>query len=162
MVRPGATAAVIGCGLGDDVAELCCRGYDVTGFDVAPHAIEWAKKRHPAQADKLVAADLLDLPSRMLRRFDLVVEAYTLEWIEPSRRQEAAAAIVSLARPHGTVIAIAHGRDDDEPVPGEPPHALSSLELTTLFAAQDMHATRPVDDFQDDAGERHLRACFHH
>lgn len=162
LVRPGATAAVIGCGLGDDVAELGCRGYDVTGFDVSPSAIDWARRRHPSDADRLVTADLLRLPVRMLRRFDLVVEAYTLEWIDPSRRQEAAAAIVSLARPHGSVIAIAHGRDDDDSVPSEPPFPLSPLELTTLFAAQDMHTTRQVDDFLDDDGRRHIRGCFHH
>src|SRR5690349_11117782 len=44
-VRPGSRACVIGCGLGDDVAELTNRGYDAFGFDVSPTAIEWARKR---------------------------------------------------------------------------------------------------------------------
>ena len=34
---------VVGCGLGDDVAELLSRGYDAVGFDVSPTAIGWAR-----------------------------------------------------------------------------------------------------------------------
>src|SRR5215471_9712499 len=46
LVRPGAAACVVGCGMGDDVQELADRGYDVVGFDVSSTAVQWARARH--------------------------------------------------------------------------------------------------------------------
>src|ERR1043166_5400526 len=43
----GKRALVIGCGLGDDAEALRALGFDVTAFDVAPTAIEWARRRFP-------------------------------------------------------------------------------------------------------------------
>src|SRR5687767_13717877 len=37
-------ALVVGCGLGHDAESLTRRGFTVTAFDIAPSAIEWARK----------------------------------------------------------------------------------------------------------------------
>ncbi|MEZ4387718.1 MAG: hypothetical protein R3D98_09110 [Candidatus Krumholzibacteriia bacterium] len=42
----GQTALVVGCGLGDDAAEMARRGFAVTAFDVAASAIALARERH--------------------------------------------------------------------------------------------------------------------
>jgi SAM-dependent methyltransferase len=165
-VRPGSRAVVVGCGLGDDVAELINRGYDASGFDVSPAAVEWARRRFPDQAQAFCVADLFNLPTRFRHRFELVVEACTLQSIDPAAREHAASAIASLLCPRGTLVTIARGRDEHElpeRVPG-PPWPLTPAELTGLFEAAGLKPARPLDDFLDDETppKRRLRAVFEH
>jgi SAM-dependent methyltransferase len=161
-LRPGATACVVGCGLGDDVKELADRGYDAMGFDVSATAVQWARSRHAELSDRLAIADLFDLPASLRRRWDLVVEVNTLQALHPDLRARAAAGIVQLARPRGLVLTICRGRDASQPLPGCPPFALSPEELESLFASQAMAPVRAADDFQDDETPpvRRLRCCF--
>jgi 2-polyprenyl-3-methyl-5-hydroxy-6-metoxy-1,4-benzoquinol methylase len=42
---PGPRAAVVGCGLGDDVEYLHLKGFDVTGFDISSTAISMCRER---------------------------------------------------------------------------------------------------------------------
>lgn len=163
-VRPGARAIVVGCGLGHDVTEIAARGYDAVGFDVSPTAIEWARRLHPHYADRFEVADLFRLPPDTLRRFDLVVEACTLQALHPSLREKAAAAIVSLMRPHGCLLVMCRGREEGELLENVegPPFPLTPSELCGLFEAHGLHPTRPVDDFYDDEDppKHRLRAAF--
>jgi SAM-dependent methyltransferase len=59
----GRRALVVGCGLGYDAEFLARLGYTVTGFDVAPTAIERAVRENPGSAVEYVTADLLALPA---------------------------------------------------------------------------------------------------
>src|ERR1044071_8030366 len=112
LVRPGACVTVSGCGLGDDVRELADRGYDATGIDVSPTAVEWARRRHPELADRFQVADLTDLPPGLRRRADLVVEVSTIQVVHPELRPAIVAGIASLARPRGVVLAVCRGREE--------------------------------------------------
>jgi hypothetical protein len=163
-VRPGARAVVVGCGLGDDVIELINRGYDASGFDISPTAIAWARRRFPEMAHAFFVANLLEMPTRSRHRFDLVVESYTLQSVEPALREPLAAAIANLACPRGLIAAIATGRDESEPLESihGPPYPLAPGELTGLFEAQGWLPTHGLDDFTDDATppRRRLRATF--
>jgi len=162
VIRPGASVMVVGCGLGDDVNELAARGYDAIAFDVSPTAVQWARKRHPSLAERFMVADLLNPPTGLLRRADLVVEINTVQSVHPSLRERAVAAIAALARPRGAVLVICRGRAEAEPLPEHPPFPLSPAEVTTLFGAHGMTATRSIDDFVDDEvpAKRRLRATF--
>jgi predicted TPR repeat methyltransferase len=155
---------VIGCGLGDDVCELALRGYDVLGFDVSSSAIDWCKRRHPDLVDRFTQADLLNIPGRLKRRFDLVVEVYTVQSLPVGLRDAAVAGAASLLRPHGTMLVTCRGRDENEPAdPGAgPPHALSGRELAALMARHGLSPTRSIDDFLDDEQppKRRLRGAF--
>lgn len=161
LVRPGATAVVVGAGLGEDARELADRGYDVTAFDVSPSAIDWAKRAHPEIAERFSVADLLNLPPTMLRRADLVVEISTIQSLHPDLRQRAADAVISLARPRGVVLVICRGREESDPCDG-PPFPLTKPELTTLFSCRGWMATREIDDYEDDEQPpvRRMRAAF--
>lgn len=164
MVRPGASAVVVGCGLGDDVCELAMRGYDVLGFDVSASAVDWCKRRHPDLVDRFAQADLLNIPSRLKRRFDLVVEVYTVQSLPVALRDAAVAGAVSLLRPHGTMLITCRGRDESEPLnPGAgPPYPLTARELIALMARHGMTPTRSIDDFYDDEQppKHRLRGAF--
>lgn len=164
LVRPGSRAVVVGCGLGDDVAELVCRGYDAVGFDVSPTAVSWARKRFPEHASLFSVADLLALPAKFRHRFDLVIEIYTLQSLEPRSREHASAAVANLAGPQGHVLTICRGRDDSElleQVHG-PPWPLSPSELIGLMEAGGLRPVRTLDDFFDDEPNptRRLRGVF--
>jgi ubiquinone/menaquinone biosynthesis C-methylase UbiE len=114
--RPDATgkrAVVVGCGAGDDAEALRDAGFDTIGFDVAPTAIEWARGRFPASADRFVVADLLALPSELVGAFDLVFEAYTLQALPESVRPAAIDGVASLVAPGGTLLIVCTGRDPD-------------------------------------------------
>ncbi len=162
LIRPGATVAVVGCGLGDDVRELADRGYDVVGFDCSPTAISWARRRHTVIADRLLLADLFALPSTLARRHDLVVEINTLQAIDPSLRPPAAAGVVSLARPRGAVLVVCRAREEHDALPPEPPFPLTLGELETLMAENGLAPMGPADSFVDDECPpiRRLRAVF--
>lgn len=164
LIRPGSRAVVVGCGLGDDVVELVNRGYDAVGFDVSPTAVSWARKRFPEHASLFSIADLLSLPGKFRHRFDLVVEIYTLQSLEPMRRERAAAAVASLAGPQGHVLTICRGRDESElleQVHG-PPWPLSPGELLGLMEASGLRPFRDLDDFFDEESRpvRRLRGVF--
>jgi len=136
-LRPGARVVVTGCGLGDDVALFADRGYDVLGLDLSPTAIEWARQRFPDHAGRFECADLTSLPSRLARRFDLVVEAYTLQAVPFAARGAIAAGVASLVRPHGALLTVCRTRsEDDIPSPADPPpYPLTEKELCDLMGA---------------------------
>ncbi len=145
LVRPGCRTVVVGCGLGDDVAELAARGFDVVGFDVSTSAVRWAARRFPSHANRFLVSDLLDLPARMVGRFDLVVEVCTLQSVAPELRATAAASLARLAAPRGVVLAISCGKHADEVGPEEgPPWPLTAFELENLMAGAGLASMRPV------------------
>ncbi|MBC7771142.1 MAG: methyltransferase domain-containing protein [Pyrinomonadaceae bacterium] len=164
LVRPGSRVVVVGCGLGDDVAELVCRGYDAVGFDVSPTAVSWARKRFPDHASLFNVADVMAIPARFRHRFDLVIEIYTLQSLDPARRERAAAGVASLAGPQGHVLAICRGRDEAqllEHLQG-PPWPLCPSELLGLMEANGLRPLHGLDDFFDDESKpvRRLRGVF--
>lgn len=109
----GVDAVVVGCGLGDDAAELARRGCRVTAFDISPAAVAWARDRF---ADLTVeepapggitweVADVLGLPDRLVGAFGLVVEVRTVQSLPGTLRDAAMQGIASLAGPGGWVVA---------------------------------------------------------
>jgi hypothetical protein len=164
LVRPGARTIVVGCGLGDDVLELANRGYDACGFDVSPTCIDWARRRFPDDADRFFLADVLTPPTRMLARFDLVIEAFTIQSVWPSVRDNAFAGVVSLAKPHGTVLTLARSRDDAAPLEECEcaPYPLGRGELVTRMEGMGFSPVDHLDDCFDDHDPPNacLRAAF--
>ena len=129
---PSGRALVVGCGYGDDAEWLSRRGWDVTAFDISETAVERARKRFPGSPVDYAVADLLQVPVEWTaHRFDLVVEAYTIQVLPPGSG-ERAAAIRALADMTGqTLLVIARGCDpgDDS---GSMPWPVSKLELGAL------------------------------
>jgi SAM-dependent methyltransferase len=117
----GQAAIVVGCGLGDDAEYIAGLGYASVAFDVAPSAIELARQRFPESTVDYQVADLLALPARWRRSFDLVVENFTVQSLPESVRVRATAAIAGLVAPGGTLIVHASvRRENAAPRPGPP------------------------------------------
>jgi len=122
-------ALVVGCGLGDDAEWLAARGLAVTAFDIAPSAISACGRRFSHSSVNYVVADLLNLPTEWVKeRFDLVVEAYTVQVLPPGSPERAASfgALASLTG--GALVVIARGREPADN-PGSMPWPLTLAEM---------------------------------
>ena len=135
----GRRALVVGTALGDDAELLAARGFAVTAFDIAPTAIERARRRFPSSSVEYVVADLLDLPAQWRGAFDLVAEAITVQALPLSLRERAIDAIASTVAPGGTLVVVSGIHEGDGERDG-PPWPLTRDELDRFE-----RELRPVD-----------------
>ncbi|MFA9429820.1 class I SAM-dependent methyltransferase [Egicoccus sp. AB-alg2] len=134
---PGRRAVVVGCGLGDDAAELARRGFSVVAFDVSPTAVDWARRRFRRADVDWRVADLLDLPDDLVGAFDLVVEVRTVQSLPGVVRDAAMHAIGTLTGPGGVVVAVTLVAGSNEVAKAwqGPPWAQAPSELAAYRAA---------------------------
>jgi SAM-dependent methyltransferase len=132
----GRTALVVGCGLGDDAKYLDDLGFDVTGFDISPTAIEWAKKLHAGTDIKFEVADLFEPRAEWIAAddasdtgFDFVLEIYTIQPLPIEIRESVIDAIARFVAKDGELVVVTRGREDDEE-PVELPWPLSRKDLS--------------------------------
>jgi SAM-dependent methyltransferase len=109
----------------------------VTAFDVSPTAVEWCRRRFPEAAVEWVTADLFALPASLVGRFEVVLEAYTVQALPLSRREAALRAVATLVAPDGSLLLFAMGRADGVALAlaDGPPWPLSVAELGVLEQA---------------------------
>lgn len=164
LLRPGARAAVVGCGLGDDVAELCARGHDAVGLDIAPTAVRWARERFGAIAGAFLVADAINPPSRLRHRFDLVTEVATLQSVPPELRQSLLCGVSQLVGRCGHVLVVCRERDESQPIDAVkgPPWPLTRSELLALAEGAGLKPERALESVSEESlgGVRYLRGLF--
>jgi len=141
----GKEALVIGCGLGDDAEFLAVRGFRTTAFDVAPTAIRGAKRRFPRSRVRYLVLDLDHAPGSWRRRFDLVLEAYTVQVLRGSVRRRAICRNASFVRPEGRLWMVARARRPTEGR-GAMPWPLTRKELLA-FASDGLTVTKVEELF---------------
>lgn len=131
----GSDALVVGCGLGDDAAELARRGCRTVAFDISPTAVDWARERF-ADLDApgtltFRTADLLDLPDDLVASAGLVVEVRTVQALSADIREAGLRAVASTVAPGGLLVHV--GLVATNPRAAQtwdgPPWALSPDEL---------------------------------
>jgi SAM-dependent methyltransferase len=159
QLRPK-SALVVGCGLGDDAEWLAARGLAVTAFDIAPSAVSACGLRFPDSSVDYVVADLLNLPREWAQqRFDLVVEAYTVQVLPPGSPERSASFGALASVTGGTLLVIARGREPADD-PGSMPWPLTAEEMTRF---EDMGLTRTAfEDYPDpeEPDVRRFRAAY--
>ncbi len=128
----GRRALVVGCGLGDDAKYLHDLGFRVTGFDISPTAIEWAKRLHADTDIRFQVADLFDPPTEWTRNgFDFVLEIYTIQPLPTELRPQVIDSIASFVGENGKLVIVTRGREDEE-APDEVPWPVSRKDLGRL------------------------------
>jgi len=155
----GKRALNVGCGLGDDAEELASWGFEVVAFDISSTAISLCRERFPSSPVEYIAADLFDAPASWRAGFDFVLESYTLQVLPAAGRPEAIERIASFVAPHGSVLAIARGREETDGL-GEMPWPLTKAEFG-LFEAAGL-SCESWEDFMDAEipPVRRFRACY--
>lgn len=152
----GKSALVVGCGLGDDAQELARRGFQVTAFDVSPHAIAWCKQRFPTSSVEYQTADLFATPTTWRQAFDFVLEIYTIQALPIARRSQAIANVANFVAPGGQVLIVCRGRDPQDD-PGAMPWPLTHAELAECEQSG-LHEISFEDVRNED--ERHFRVAY--
>ncbi len=127
---------VPGCGLGHDVRALSAAGARVVGLDIAPTAVDVARRVVPVGEESYEQGDLLQLAPELRGGFDWVWEHTCFCAIEPSLREAYVGAVASALRPGGRLLAVfyldpGHGRGEDGP-----PFGVSPAELDWFFGGR--------------------------
>lgn len=137
-VLPRGRALDIGCGTGTNVAWLAQRGWEVVGVDVAPLAIEAARKKAPKGVTLAVYDFLAQDPPRA--PYDLVFDRGCFHCFEEEDRARFAARVAALLTPTGQWLSLV-GSTEGPPRDTGPPrrsardvlHAIEpALELVEL------------------------------
>lgn len=130
----GRPALEVGSGLGDNAALIAAAGYAVTAFDIAPTAVEWARRKHQGSAIRFETADMLSPPAAWRGAFAFVHETYNLQALPRDRVTEAMRSLATLIAPGGTLIVMTRVRLAGEEVKG-PPWPLTLPELSPFREA---------------------------
>jgi len=130
----GVRCLVVGCGLGDDAAELARRGFDVAAFDVADSAIAQCRERFLDLDVDWRVAELFDLPVDWHQAFDLIVEHRTVQSLPPEWQARGMAAIADCLAPRGRILVVADLRPEGQE-PSGPPWRLRPEELDAFLVA---------------------------
>jgi SAM-dependent methyltransferase len=132
MVPPG-SLGVLGCGNGHDCMLFAERGFQVTGIDFAPSAIQNTYKLFLEKGVAGTTGFLLERDVFQMHEydhyFDYVLEHNFFSSIDPSRRRTYAHRIHDLLKPGGKLIALWWTQDK----PGGPPFGMSKDALYLLF-----------------------------
>ena len=102
----GRKALVVAMGLGDDSEELARRGWQVTGFDISPTAVDWCRRLHPDSKAEYLLGDLTDLPKEWSNYYDLIVEVYTLQALPKSLHSQCFAQLQRSLKSGGRLVLV--------------------------------------------------------
>lgn len=107
--RPLGRALDLGCGRGQFTRELARRGWEATGIDLVPAAIE-AAKAGPTHGANYLAGDVTDLPARPdLGTFDFFLDIGCFQGLRHKQRVKMACGISELANPEATLLMLEFG-----------------------------------------------------
>lgn len=128
----GNTALVIGCGMGDDAIELELQGFDVTAFDVSNSAIKLCKTRFPNSSVEFIQADLIKGISKWHRKFDLVLEIFTVQALPPKYEKTLIKNITDFVSDNGKLIVITEVQQGKRTYQNGPPWLLNHEYIESI------------------------------
>jgi methyl halide transferase len=126
---PRGTVLVPGCGTGHDVRAFAAAGFEATGLDIAPSAVERARSLTAAGTRaEFRLGNFLDDPP--VTPFDWVFEHTCFCAINPARRGDYVAAVARWLRPGGHYLAVNYLIPDTD----GPPFGTTREELLARFS----------------------------
>lgn len=135
-LRAAARVAVPGCGRGHDLRVWSQRGFDVTGFDLAPSAVEEANALLALNRvrARVLCRDVFGLVPEFADSFDLVYDYTCYCAIRPHLRRAYAQSLADILRPRGLLLHLTFpmhpelaGKD------GHPPYLITEADLHASF-----------------------------
>jgi SAM-dependent methyltransferase len=114
-VKPCRTVDV-GCGTGNYAIYLTSRGFEVTGIDISPTAINIAKENAKKKGIKcnFLVADVLDDLFKVKEEFDFAFEWELLHHVFPEQRREYVENVYELLNPRGKYLSVCFSEKDKE------------------------------------------------
>ncbi|MFW5417695.1 class I SAM-dependent methyltransferase [Nocardiopsis sp. CNT-189] len=130
----------IGCGRGQFTPELARRGWEATGVDIVPAAIEAARGKGQAEITYTVA-DVTDLESAGLGTFDLFLDIGCFQGLEPGLRAAEGRGVTALAAPDATLLILAFGPSKYQRLV----EGVSQAEIEAAFPGWELIATQDAE-----------------
>jgi SAM-dependent methyltransferase len=132
---------VPGCGAGHDVRAIAAASPTarVVGLDIAPSALDQARRHALGVRETYQLANILNLPDELTNRFQWVFEHTCFCAIEPGQRLDYVRGVLRALEPQGVLLAIFFLNPwypGKAPEGGGPPFAVSREELETVFGTQ--------------------------
>lgn len=125
-------ALVVGCGMGDDAIELESLGFQVTAFDVSETAVIYCKERFPQSKVAFEQADLLEDQSQWQRKFDFVLEIFTVQALPPKYERDVIQNISNFVAPGGQLLVIAEVGREERSFEKGPPWLLTPRHIDSF------------------------------
>ena len=133
----GPTILDIGCGNGDNAIYFASCGFEVTGVDVSPKAIEIAKqKASKAGVDvTFIALDALEIRT-LNKKFDTVIDSALLHNIPSNDREHYVRALsdVCVSKGQFLMLCFSDQAGEYEVYPNRYPKPMSQAEIRATFA----------------------------
>jgi len=132
-------AVDLGCGAGNSAVWLATQGFDVTGIDVSPRALELGKQlaRSRGVSCRFVAADLLGDVSELGVDFDFAYDWEVLHHVFPEDRDRYVANVQHMLRPGGKYLTVCFSEDDDPSFGGGGKYRETPLGTTLYFSSEE-------------------------
>lgn len=106
QVQPLGRALDLGCGRGTYSPELAALGWDVTGIDASPEAIEAAQARGDSSV-RYVVGDVTQLSRAEMGSFDLFVDMGCFQGLDRSQRRDMGVGVSALANTGASLLMFA-------------------------------------------------------
>lgn len=137
--RPLGRALDVGCGRGQYTPELARRGWEATGIDNVPAAIESARSKD-VDGVTYVVADVTNLGGAGLGTFDFFFDVGCFQGFDANQRQAVGQGITAIANPGATLLMLAFGPTWFRALAG----GVSQDEVTAAFPGWTLLAVDPA------------------
>jgi len=131
------TTIDMGCGTGDSALYLSGRGFDVTGVDSSPTAIETAKQKAAEKAVQVrfVVADVLGDLRELKTTFSFIYDWSLLHHIYPENREKYFKNVDRLLNPGGKYLSVCFNEKDTY-FGGEGKYRRTPIGTTLYFSSE--------------------------
>ncbi|MBV1886200.1 MAG: class I SAM-dependent methyltransferase [Parvibaculaceae bacterium] len=154
------SALVVGCGMGDDATELESLGFDVTAFDVSETAINYCKERFPNAKVDFCQADLLKDHSQWTRKFDFVLEIFTVQALPPKYEKDLIGNIASFVAPGGKLLVVAEVGKEKRSFDNGPPWVLTPEHREAFVSCGLTHEQTDIEKSSREGGDETFVSTF--
>jgi len=131
-------AIELGCGAGNYVIYLSTNGFDSTGIDISPTAINIAKKSATEKGVKcnFIAIDVLGDMTEINEQFDFAYDWHLLHHIYPENREKYINNVYRLLKPGGQYLSICFSEDSPE-FGGKGKYRKTPIDTVLYFSSED-------------------------
>ncbi len=132
-------AADLGCGAGNYAVWLAAKGFQMTGIDISPRAVELAKALASKKevSCRFVAADLTGDVEELGNTFDFVYGWEVLHHVFPENRDRYVNNVHQMLRPGGRYLSVCFSEKDDPSFGGEGKYRKTPLGTTLYFSSEE-------------------------
>jgi len=118
--------------MGDDAIELESLGFQVTAFDVSETAVKYCRERFSQSKVDFRQADLLEDQPQWQRKFDFVLEIFTVQALPPKYEREVIQNISNFVAADGQILVIAEVSREERSFENGPPWVLTPQHIDSF------------------------------